>query len=102
MTHSGNPTMSVVRSHNLGAAITIHGPVDSDQRTSGGFVDSTRTLQHQDVAAGIDKEGVMFFGSCNCNPRLKSRRDLLCAGGAGFVSALISTMIGSGQTARAE
>ncbi len=77
-------------------------PVDSDQHTSGGFVDSTRTLQHQGVAAGIDKGGVMFFGTCNCNPRLKSRRDLLCAGGAGFVSALISTMIGSGQTARAE
>src|SRR6516165_10733170 len=29
-------------------------------------------------------------------------RELFCAGGAGFVSALVSTMIGSGQTARAQ
>jgi 7,8-dihydropterin-6-yl-methyl-4-(beta-D-ribofuranosyl)aminobenzene 5'-phosphate synthase len=44
----------------------------------------------------------MLLNSCNCAPRLKSRRDLLCAGGAGFITALASTMIGSGQTARAE
>jgi 7,8-dihydropterin-6-yl-methyl-4-(beta-D-ribofuranosyl)aminobenzene 5'-phosphate synthase len=44
----------------------------------------------------------MLFGTCNCAPRLRSRRDLLCAGGAGFVSALVSTMIGTGQAAQAE
>ncbi|MGA7324751.1 MAG: MBL fold metallo-hydrolase [Rhodomicrobium sp.] len=31
-----------------------------------------------------------------------SRRDLLCAGGAGFVTALIGTLVGSSQTAKAE
>lgn len=46
----------------------------------------------------------MLFGSCNCmtRPSSLSRRSLLCAGGAGFVSALISTMIGSGRTAQAK
>jgi 7,8-dihydropterin-6-yl-methyl-4-(beta-D-ribofuranosyl)aminobenzene 5'-phosphate synthase len=46
----------------------------------------------------------MLFGSCNCitRPSSLSRRRLLCAGGAGFVSALISTMIGSGRTAQAK
>src|SRR6266567_5275480 len=46
----------------------------------------------------------MLFGSCNCitRPSFLSRRRLLCAGGAGFVSALVSTMIGNGQTAQAK
>ena len=46
----------------------------------------------------------MLFGSCNCmtRPSSLSRRGLLCAGGAGFVSALVSTMIGSGRTAQAK
>jgi 7,8-dihydropterin-6-yl-methyl-4-(beta-D-ribofuranosyl)aminobenzene 5'-phosphate synthase len=46
----------------------------------------------------------MLFGSCNCiaQPASISRRNLLCAGGAGFVSALVSTMIGSGRTAQAQ
>lgn len=46
----------------------------------------------------------MLFGSCNCmsRPSSLSRRRLLCAGGAGFVSALVSTMIGSGRTAQAK
>ncbi len=46
----------------------------------------------------------MLFGSCNCmtRPSSISRRGLLCAGGAGFVSALVSTMIGSGRTAQAK
>ena len=46
----------------------------------------------------------MLFGSCNCmtRPSSVSRRSLLCVGGAGFVSALISTMIGSGRTAQAK
>jgi 7,8-dihydropterin-6-yl-methyl-4-(beta-D-ribofuranosyl)aminobenzene 5'-phosphate synthase len=46
----------------------------------------------------------MLFGSCNCisRPSSLSRRGLLCAGGAGFVSALVSTMIGSARTARAQ
>jgi 7,8-dihydropterin-6-yl-methyl-4-(beta-D-ribofuranosyl)aminobenzene 5'-phosphate synthase len=45
----------------------------------------------------------MLFGSCNCHSRLPmSRRRLLCAGGAGFVSALIGTLAGSARTARAQ
>ena len=46
----------------------------------------------------------MLFGSCNCmtRPSSFSRRSLLRAGGASFVSALVSTMIGSGRTAQAE
>lgn len=46
----------------------------------------------------------MLFGPCNCisQPASISRRNLLCAGGAGFVSALVSTMMGSGRTAQAK
>src|SRR3979490_222950 len=46
----------------------------------------------------------MFIGTCNCDPRTlsMSRRGLLCAGGAGFVSALIGTLAGSSRTARAQ
>jgi len=46
----------------------------------------------------------MLFGSCNCmtRPSSFSRRSLLHAGGASFVSALVSTMIGSGRTAQAK
>ena len=46
----------------------------------------------------------MLFGSCNCQtrPSFLSRRKVLCAGGAGFVSALVATMIGSGRTAQAK
>ena len=46
----------------------------------------------------------MLFGSCNCmtRPSSFSRRSLLRAGGVSFVSALVSTMIGSGQTAQAK
>jgi 7,8-dihydropterin-6-yl-methyl-4-(beta-D-ribofuranosyl)aminobenzene 5'-phosphate synthase len=46
----------------------------------------------------------MLFGSCNCmtRPSSLSRRGLLCAGGAGFISALVSTMIGNGRTAQAK
>jgi 7,8-dihydropterin-6-yl-methyl-4-(beta-D-ribofuranosyl)aminobenzene 5'-phosphate synthase len=46
----------------------------------------------------------MLFGSCNCMTRTSSfsRRSLLRAGGASFVSALVSTMIGSGRTAQAK
>src|SRR5438552_10796310 len=46
----------------------------------------------------------MLFGSCNCmtRPSSFSRRTLLRAGGVSFVSALVSTMIGSGQTAQAK
>ena len=46
----------------------------------------------------------MLFGPCNCtthSPSL-SRRGLLCAGGAGFVSALVGTLVGSGRTAQAQ
>jgi 7,8-dihydropterin-6-yl-methyl-4-(beta-D-ribofuranosyl)aminobenzene 5'-phosphate synthase len=46
----------------------------------------------------------MLFGSCSCmtRPSSFSRRSLLHAGGASFVSALVSTMIGSGRTAQAK
>lgn len=46
----------------------------------------------------------MLFGGCNCPPASSalSRRGLLCAGGAGFVTALLSTLIGSGRTAQAK
>jgi 7,8-dihydropterin-6-yl-methyl-4-(beta-D-ribofuranosyl)aminobenzene 5'-phosphate synthase len=46
----------------------------------------------------------MLFGPCNCTPAPSSlsRRGLLCAGGAGFVTALVSTLIGSGRTAQAK
>ena len=46
----------------------------------------------------------MLFGACNCTPAAAglSRRGLLCAGGAGFVTALIGTLIGSGRAAQAK
>ena len=46
----------------------------------------------------------MFIGTCNCDPRTlsMSRRGLLCAGGAGFVTALIGTLASSSRTARAQ
>jgi 7,8-dihydropterin-6-yl-methyl-4-(beta-D-ribofuranosyl)aminobenzene 5'-phosphate synthase len=46
----------------------------------------------------------MLFGACNCmtRPAALSRRRLLCAGGAGFVSALVGTMVGSRRTAQAK
>ncbi len=46
----------------------------------------------------------MLYGTCNCSPRALSisRRGLLCAGGAGFVSALIGTLIGTSRTAHAQ
>src|SRR5437588_6316568 len=46
----------------------------------------------------------MLFGTCNCNSRASSisRRGLLCAGGAGFVTALIGTLASSSRIARAQ
>lgn len=46
----------------------------------------------------------MLFGRCNCSAHSSSlsRRGLLCAGGAGFVSALVGTLVGSGRTAQAQ
>src|ERR1700752_29802 len=46
----------------------------------------------------------MLFGSCNCASSITpiSRRKLLCAGGAGFVTALIRTLSQSSRTARAQ
>jgi 7,8-dihydropterin-6-yl-methyl-4-(beta-D-ribofuranosyl)aminobenzene 5'-phosphate synthase len=46
----------------------------------------------------------MLFGPCNCASSAASisRRGLLCAGGAGFVSALIGTLVGSSRMAEAE
>jgi len=46
----------------------------------------------------------MIFNSCNCVGLSSSisRRGVLCAGGAGFVSALIGTLIGTSQTAQAQ
>src|SRR5262245_24938342 len=50
------------------------------------------------------RRDVMLFSSCSCmtRPSFPTRRTLSCAGGVGFVSALVGTMIGSGQTAQAE
>jgi 7,8-dihydropterin-6-yl-methyl-4-(beta-D-ribofuranosyl)aminobenzene 5'-phosphate synthase len=46
----------------------------------------------------------MLFGICNCQPGAPSisRRGLLCAGGAGFVSALVGTLVGTSRTAQAQ
>ncbi len=46
----------------------------------------------------------MLFGTCNCDPAASSvsRRALLCAGGAGFVSALVVSLLGASRTARAQ
>jgi 7,8-dihydropterin-6-yl-methyl-4-(beta-D-ribofuranosyl)aminobenzene 5'-phosphate synthase len=46
----------------------------------------------------------MLFGACKCLPVPfgVSRRELICGGGAGFVSALVGTLVGSGRTARAQ
>lgn len=46
----------------------------------------------------------MFSGPRNCNPSAFSisRRGLLCAGGAGFVSAIIGTLVETSRTARAQ
>jgi 7,8-dihydropterin-6-yl-methyl-4-(beta-D-ribofuranosyl)aminobenzene 5'-phosphate synthase len=46
----------------------------------------------------------MLFGTCGCGSRSSSvsRRGLLCAGGAGFVSALVGTLLGTSRTAQAQ
>jgi 7,8-dihydropterin-6-yl-methyl-4-(beta-D-ribofuranosyl)aminobenzene 5'-phosphate synthase len=46
----------------------------------------------------------MLFNTCNCNLEAASisRRGLLCAGGAGFVSALVGTLVGTSRTAQAQ
>jgi 7,8-dihydropterin-6-yl-methyl-4-(beta-D-ribofuranosyl)aminobenzene 5'-phosphate synthase len=46
----------------------------------------------------------MLFSACNCQPTSSSvsRRDLICGAGVGFVSALVSTLAGSGRTAHAQ
>ena len=46
----------------------------------------------------------MSYGTRNCSPRAVSisRRGLLCAGGAGVVSALIGTLIGTSRSAQAQ
>src|SRR3974390_425070 len=46
----------------------------------------------------------MIFNGCNCAGLSSSisRRGVLCAGGAGFVSALIATLVGTSQTAQAQ
>jgi len=46
----------------------------------------------------------MLFGGCNCRIEASpiSRRGLLCAGGAGFVSVLIGTLLEASQTAQAQ
>ena len=49
-------------------------------------------------------EGDVLFSECNCfrSASSMSRRGVLCAGGAGFVSALIGTLVGASRTARAQ
>jgi len=46
----------------------------------------------------------MLFGPCNCHPEAlsMSRRRLLRGSGAGFVSALIATLVSSSRVARAQ
>lgn len=46
----------------------------------------------------------MLFSACDCLPASSgvSRRNLICGAGAGFVSALVGTLAGSGRTARAQ
>jgi 7,8-dihydropterin-6-yl-methyl-4-(beta-D-ribofuranosyl)aminobenzene 5'-phosphate synthase len=46
----------------------------------------------------------MLLSACNCLPTSSSvsRRDLICAGGAGFVSALVGTLAGSSRMAQAQ
>jgi 7,8-dihydropterin-6-yl-methyl-4-(beta-D-ribofuranosyl)aminobenzene 5'-phosphate synthase len=46
----------------------------------------------------------MLLSACNCPPTSFgiSRRALICGGGAGFASALVSTLAGNGRTARAQ
>src|SRR3979411_1813530 len=55
---------------------------------------------HLNKSEGFD----MLFGTCGCLPTASpmSRRGLLCAGGAGFVTALIGTLAGASRTARAQ
>ena len=51
-----------------------------------------------------DREILVLFGACDCTraPSGLSRRGLFCAGGAGFLTALLGTLIGSGRTAQAK
>jgi 7,8-dihydropterin-6-yl-methyl-4-(beta-D-ribofuranosyl)aminobenzene 5'-phosphate synthase len=46
----------------------------------------------------------MLFNTCNCHQGSQaiSRRGVLCAGGAGFVSAVIGTLVESSRTAQAQ
>lgn len=46
----------------------------------------------------------MLFNTCDCRPGSSglSRRGIICGAGAGFVSALVGTLAGSGRTARAQ
>jgi len=46
----------------------------------------------------------MLFGACNCNSGASSisRRRLLCAGAASFVSGLIGTLVATSRTAQAQ
>ena len=46
----------------------------------------------------------MLFSTCNCNLGASSisRRGVLCVGGAGFVSALVGTLVGNARTAHAQ
>jgi 7,8-dihydropterin-6-yl-methyl-4-(beta-D-ribofuranosyl)aminobenzene 5'-phosphate synthase len=47
-------------------------------------------------------EASMLFGGCNCGPgSLVSAYGSLCAGGAGFVSAMIGAMVANARTANA-
>jgi 7,8-dihydropterin-6-yl-methyl-4-(beta-D-ribofuranosyl)aminobenzene 5'-phosphate synthase len=46
----------------------------------------------------------MLFGTCCCDPTSStfSRRGVLCAGGAGFVTALLGTLASSSRAAQAQ
>ncbi len=43
----------------------------------------------------------MLFNVCNCGPSLAADFGPLCAGGAGFVSAMVASMVANAQTGKA-
>jgi 7,8-dihydropterin-6-yl-methyl-4-(beta-D-ribofuranosyl)aminobenzene 5'-phosphate synthase len=58
----------------------------------------------KELGSPLPEEFCMLFNACHCAPGAASisRRGLLCAGGAGFVSALVGTLVGTSRTAQAQ
>src|SRR3981081_2882647 len=63
-----------------------------------------RPSHYNDNALPSLGDSDMLFGTCNCNSSASSisRRGLLCAGRAGFVTALIGTLASSSRTAQGQ